>query len=151
MLSTMVVAIALASGSDSMTAPVLAPLLMGLDREVSGLMDAYLEAVPECPVREDTPVRLWLLDLAAFRASAAISRLHAAPCDGVPEAALKSYLASCESYIRLYAGLQEFYHGGGYDDPARSMELESLLIRADSVWLASGAALFGAMGEKEQE
>lgn len=147
----MVVAIALAAGSDSMTAPVLAPLLIGLDREVSGLMDAYLEAVPECPVREDTPVRLWLLDLAAFRASAAISRIHGAPRDGVPEADLKSYLASCESYIRLYAGLQEFYHGGGYDDPARSMELESLLIRADSVWLAAGAALFGAMGEKEQE
>ncbi len=126
--------------------------LLTLDREMGGLLDSYLEAVPECPARNDTPIRLWQLDLGWLRASSALLSFRGGPpFDAGPAVseALEDYLAACKRYLAAYGRVRMFYHGDGHPDSARSVALEDELISADSAWLESGARLFGTLGEEE--
>lgn len=126
--------------------------LLALDREISGLLDCYLEAVPECPAGSDTPIRLWQLDLGWIRASSALLALEGVrPGDAGPAVAeaLEEYLAACKRYLAVYGRVRVFYHGAGHPDSAMSVALEDELISADSAWLESGARLFGALNEEE--
>ena len=130
-----------------------AEVLMQLDREVAGLLDSYLEAVPECPVREDTPVRLWLLDLAWLRASLAVERAQgiSAWISGQGEEielAWDSCLASIDDCLVLYEELRDFYRTPAWEAPELSMLLEDSLIYTDSVWMQCELDLFGLLNEK---
>lgn len=126
--------------------------LLILDREMSGLLDCYLRAVPECPAGSDTPVRLWQLDLGWLRAGSALFSLDGArPIDdgSTFAGALEEYLAACKRYLAVYGRVRLFYHGAGHPDSARSVALENELVSADSAWLEAGARLLGALGEEE--
>jgi hypothetical protein len=125
--------------------------LTAFDREMAGLVDAYLEAVPECPPRIDTPVRLWEMDISIIRAR--LARAHLFPLTGfLPDIetrlAFKHYLYASDRYMSCFAGLLESYRVGGLPDSAAAIALEDGLIEADSVWTDCGAALFGLLEEK---
>jgi hypothetical protein len=125
--------------------------LTAFDREMAGLLDSYLGAVPECPPLPDTPMRRWDMDLAWIRAGLARrSVLWTAwflP-DVETRRSLKHYLSACDLYMSCYAGMLESYRGGGLPDPAAAIALEDGLFEADSAWADSGASLFGLMEEK---
>jgi len=118
--------------------------IVNFDREISGLLDAYLEAVPECPVYPDTPIRLWVLDLAWIRADAAIQEAETIGMlmsDSL--AALWSlYLESSREYLSLFGDIQNTYHQSGTPDSAICIELETELLKADSLWRSNEMKLF---------
>jgi hypothetical protein len=126
--------------------------LTALDREMAGLLDAYLLAVPECPPLEDTPVRRWGMETARLRATAlrqtAAWTLWFLP-DIETRRGLKHYLCACDRFLSSYASMMESYRGGGLPDPAAAIEMEDGLFEADSVWIESSAELFGLMEEKQ--
>lgn len=129
------------------------PLLVDLDREMSGLLDAYLEAVPECPVLQDTPLRLWLLDLAWLRAGAAIDELMELDGDALlPDDSSRSvwteYVTLTGNLYDVFSKIQSAYHGSRLPDSALSVELEVMLLEADSAWRRSEMALFELISEE---
>lgn len=130
-------------------------VLLDVDREVSGLLDAYLEAVPECPVRSDTPIRLWVLDLAWLRAGAAIdSLLELDPVGFLPESRLDAWMeftANTEGLFRVYTEVQRLYHGTSLPDSSTCVELEDRLINADSTWRHAQMTLLEYLSEEERQ
>ena len=128
-------------------------LLWNLDREVAGLFDCYFEAVPECPVRQDTPVRLWLLDLAWLRATAAFQEAQIIEDGVVPYPDLvdpwQDYIQTTEEYITFYEDLRNFYHDRTVTElDEYSLILEDSLICIDSIWLEKHGVLFSLLSEK---
>ncbi len=131
--------------------PAIMQFIVNFDREISGLMDAYLEAVPECPVYPDTPVRLWVLDLAWIRADAAISEaetLVTVFSDSIAEA-WSSYLDSSTEYLRAFSEIQRTYHETVVPDHSVCIELENELLIADSLWRHYEMNLFKMFTEEE--
>jgi hypothetical protein len=123
--------------------------LVQLDREMGGMLDAYLEAVPECPVMEDTPVRLWLLDLALVRAEGAYRRAFSEPppSDGDLRAAVKRYLSSCEAYLAVFTEVRDALRAGS-PGPEECERAERGILSADSSWTGAGSRLFGLILEE---
>lgn len=125
--------------------------LLLLDSGMAGLFDAYLEAVPECPARDDTPVRFWLLDLAGSRASAGLRnavRLLRRTRDSDLRSALKSYLWTCSAYLDSFSDVREMYRAPAPPDSAGAMEAEDGLFERDEAWLDAGSALFALLAEE---
>lgn len=126
--------------------------LLTLDREVSGLLDAYLEAIPECPVRMDTPLRLWVLDAAWLRTRAVLD--HAAsvyPVDdppGFPVGSWDAFLAESEGYLDVFRSIQVSYHEESFPDSVQSVEMELRILEADSVWRNAELELFTRLAEE---
>ena len=126
--------------------------LLTLDREVSGLLDAYLEAIPECPVSMDTPLRLWVLDAAWLRTRAVLD--HAAsvlPGDDPPVFPMESweaYLARSEGYLDVFRSIQVSYHEEPIPDSIHSVEMELRILEADSVWRNAEQELFTRLAEE---
>lgn len=128
-------------------------LLVDLDREVSGLLDAYLEAVPECPVLQDTPLRVWLLDLAWLRAGAAIDELMELDVDALlPDDSSRvvwtEYVTLTGDLYDVFSEIQSAYHGPRLPDSGLSVGLEVMLLEADSAWRRSEMALFELLSEE---
>ncbi len=127
-------------------------VLIDLDREVSGLLDAYLEAIPECPARPDTPLRLWVLDLAWIRAGSAIdSMMTLQPPMLLPDSQLSSwtdFISGTEELFGVFTEIQNAYHGPSLPDSSQCVMLEDRLLRADSVWRHSEMTLFELMSEE---
>ena len=125
---------------------------MNTDREVAGLLDAYLEAVPECPVRPDTPIRVGVLDLAWLRADAAMEQLDGLDiARHIPDTMAyvwTEYIASTRRLLDVFTEVQEAYHGPVLPESLLCMELEDRLIRADSIWRRSERALFELLAEE---
>ncbi len=133
--------------------PAIMQFIVNFDREISGLLDAYLEAVPECPVYPDTPVRLWVLDLAWIRADAAICEaetLVTVFSDSIAVAWL-SYLDSSAAYLRVFSEIQRTYHETPVPDHSVSIELEDELLIADSLWRYYEMNLFKMFTEEENQ
>ena len=131
--------------------PAIMQFIVNFDREISGLMDAYLEAVPECPVYPDTPVRLWVLDLAWIRANGAICEaetLAAVFSDSIAEAWL-SYLDASAAYLSVFSDIQRTYHETVVPDHSVCIELENELLIADSLWRHYEMTLFKMFTEEE--
>lgn len=132
--------------------PVDPRVLSEMDREVSGLLDAYLEAVPECPLRPDTPLRLWVLDLAWLRAGAAIdSVLKMDPPQQLADSQLGSwadFVGCTGDLFDVYTTVQRAYHGPTLPDSSECILLEDHLIRADSIWCHSERVLLELLSEE---
>jgi len=123
--------------------------LAQLSREMTGLLDGYLEAVPECPPREDTPVRLWRLDSAWLRADAvfgAVSDTSSAP-QGVGPAAWGAYTESCRGLLDAYGELLQAYHGD-LPDSARAVRLEDGFLSACSLYALREEAVMDLLEEE---
>jgi hypothetical protein len=133
--------------------PRATPFLVDLDREIAGLLDAYLEAVPECPACSDTPLRLWVLDLAFIRADAAM--LEAETIDmqfsGSIEEAWLQYLDSSREYIRIFLQIQNAYHSESLPEATECVELENNLLIADSLWRIDETELFELLSKEENQ
>lgn len=127
-------------------------VLVNTDREVAGLLDAYLEGVPECPVRPDTPLRVWVLDLAWLRADAAIDELAAIDmAPSLPDTmdfAWTDFVSSSRRLFDVFTEVREAYHGPEMPDSQLCIELEGRLIRADSVWRSAERVLFELLAEE---
>lgn len=133
--------------------PHIMQFIVNFDREISGLLDAYLEAVPECPVYPDTPVRLWVLDLAWIRADAAINEaesLRAVFPDSIAEV-WSSYLNSSKEYLRVFSVIQRTYHQIDVPESSICLELEHELLIADSIWRIEEINLFELFTEEEDQ
>ncbi len=133
--------------------PQVMQFIVNFDREISGLLDAYLEAVPECPVYPDTPVRLWVLDLAWIRADAAINEAEALGSvfsDSTAEA-WSSYLNSSKEYLRVFSDIQKTYHQTGVPECSVCIELENRLLIADSLWRIDETELFELFTEEDNQ
>ncbi|MCK5117768.1 MAG: hypothetical protein KAR44_14320 [Candidatus Aegiribacteria sp.] len=131
--------------------PEIMQFIVNFDREISGLLDAYLEAVPECPVYPDTPVRLWVLDLAWIRADAAITEaetLITVFSDSTEEVWL-SYLDSSAAYLNVFSEIQRTYHLPDVPDSSICIELENELLIADSLWRIDEMKFFALFTEEE--
>jgi len=125
-------------------------LIDRMDREMSGLFDGYLEAVPECPVLEDTPLRIWLLDLAWLRASGTLTAARAFPLyDADLEEAWHAYIVTSVDYLKRFRHVRDVYARGFLPDTSLSIDLERMLFNADSVWQLSEEALLNTFAEKE--
>ncbi|MCK4806452.1 MAG: hypothetical protein KAT09_02335 [Candidatus Aegiribacteria sp.] len=133
--------------------PQVMQFLINFDREISGLLDAYLEAVPECPVYPDTPVRLWVLDLAWIRADAAINEaetLGTAFSDSTTEVWL-AYLNSSKEYLRVFTDIQRTYHQTVVPESTVCIELENGLLSADSLWRIDEIRFFKLFTEEDNQ
>ena len=131
--------------------PQIMEFIVNFDREIAGLLDAYLEAVPECPVYPETPVRLWVLDLAWIRADAAITEaetLIAIFSDSTAEMWL-SYLTSSKEYLRVFSDIQRTYHQADVPEHSVCIELENQLLSADSLWRIDEMKLFELFTEED--
>lgn len=127
--------------------------IVNFDREISGLLDAYLEAVPECPVYLDTPVRLWVLDLAWLRADAAINEAEALGSvfsDSIAEV-WSSYLNSSREYLEVFSDIQRTYHLTVVPECSVCIELENRLLIADSLWRTDEMEFFELFTEEENQ
>jgi len=126
-------------------------LIDRMDREMSGLFDGYLEAVPECPVLEDTPIRIWLLDLAWLRASGTLTtaRAFSSPDDADLEEVWHTYIATSANYLKCFRHVRNIYARGFLPDTSLSIDLERMLFNADSIWQLSEEALLNTFAEKE--
>ncbi|NOQ22851.1 MAG: hypothetical protein GQ565_09445 [Candidatus Aegiribacteria sp.] len=133
--------------------PQIMQFIVTFDREISGLLDSYLEAVPECPVYPDTPVRLWVLDLAWIRADAAISEaenLITVFPDSTAEVWL-SYLNSSKEYLRVFSDIQRTYHQTGVPESTVCIELENALLITDSIWRIDEMKFFKLFTKEENQ
>ncbi len=133
--------------------PQIMQFIVNFDREISGLLDAYLEAVPECPVYPDTPVRLWVLDLAWIRADAAISEAETliTVFSDSTEVVWLSYLDSSAEYLRVFSKIQRTYHQTDVPDSSICIELENELLIADSLWRIDEMKFFELFTEEENQ
>lgn len=126
--------------------------LRNFDTEVASLLDAYLEAVPECPIREDTPVRLWVIDTAWIRTSGALETALSIDTRGaeagfpVPE--WEDYLSATGDYLEAFGTVQEAYHSVPPPDGPGSLGLEADLLRADSLWRVAEFNLYERLAEE---
>jgi len=127
-------------------------VLVNADRELAGLLDAYLEGVPECPARPDTPLRVWVLDLAWLRADAAIDEMADVDMTRrLPDTlafAWTDFVSSSGRLFDVFTEVQEAYHRPEMPDSQLCVELEDRLIRADSVWRSSERVLFELLAEE---
>lgn len=135
--------------------PQTMQLIINLDREISGLFDAYLEAVPECPAYPDTPVRLWVLDLAWLRAEAAIDEVEilntgATFSDSTAEA-WSAYFLSSKEYLRVFSVILGTYHQTDVPESTVCIALESELLDIDSMWRINETELFELFVEEEAQ
>lgn len=126
--------------------------LRDLDNEVAGLLDAYLEAVPECPARADTPIRLWVLDVAWLRADGARSTAMAldtrefGPDFPAPE--WEAYLLASGALLDVFGSIAEAYHSDSVPGEMLCIGLETDLLLADSLWRAAELTLFERLAEE---
>jgi hypothetical protein len=155
-LSTLILVLLPVEGHAAQTRipePHIMQFIVNFDREISGLLDAYLEAVPECPVYSDTPVRLWVLDLAWIRADAAINEAEilVTVFTDSTAAAWLSYLSSSAAYLRAFSDIQRTYHETVVPDPSVCIELENELLLADSLWRIDEMNLFELFTEEEDQ
>ncbi|MBD3277534.1 MAG: hypothetical protein GF388_04465 [Candidatus Aegiribacteria sp.] len=126
--------------------------LVNMDREISGILDAYLEAVPECPVRIDTPLRLWVLDLSWLRAEAVLEEAEAMGVQGISDTlrtVWNEYLSASRNCFRVLSEIQRIYHQPSLPPESLSIELENELLQADSVWRIAEERLFELIAENE--
>jgi hypothetical protein len=146
------VAAALAAPAAEGNPPLELEDLIGLSREMTGLLDGYLEAVPECPPRADTPIRRWRMDSAWIRAAAvfeAVCDTAGAPA-GADSAAWREYIEACNSLLDRYEELMEAYHGG-LPDSAAAERLEDGLLGACSLYAAREEALLDLLEEEVRQ
>ena len=147
LLTTLVVAPIIQTDAD----PYFIIVVDRMDREMSGLLDAYLEAVPECPVREDTPVRIWLLDLAWLRATSSMRAAASYPLpekEGLEEA-WSTYLKTSAEFLSVFRNVRDVYSEGLFSDSSLSLELERRLISADSLWQTAEVHLLNTFAEED--
>ena len=128
-------------------------VIVNLDREMAGLLDAYLEAVPECPITSETPVRLWLLDVAWLRAAAALDSaetldIHSISSHDLAEA-WTSYLNASQQYLNVFRTIQIAYREVIPPDSEVCIELENQLLEYDSLWSLKEAVFFELFAEEE--
>jgi hypothetical protein len=126
--------------------------LRDLDIEVAGLLDAYLEAVPECPARADTPIRLWVLDVAWLRVSGALDTALRLDSTGfAPDFPLQeweAYLQAAGDCLAVFGTISETYHSDSVPGMMRCIELETDLLRADSLWRVAEFSMFERLAEE---
>jgi len=123
--------------------------LMRLDREMAGVMDCYLEAVPEIPVAGDVPgLMLGTALLRARSALGACSWTAAVMPDVETRTAMKHYLCNCGRYLSGFSDLTAAYSMTTQPDSSLASLLEDRLLDLDSAWVASGERLFGLLSEK---
>jgi len=126
--------------------------LRNFDTEIAGLLDAYLEAVPECPLREDTPVRLWVIDTAWIRANGALETALSIDTRGFgsdfPVLEWETYLSASGDYLEVFGTVQKAYHLVPPPDGPGSLELEMHLLRADSLWRMAELNLYERLAEE---
>lgn len=128
-------------------------VIVDLDREMAGLLDAYLEAVPECPITPETPVRIWVLDVAWLRANAALDiaetlDIHTISSDNLSEA-WTGYLNSSQQYLNVFRIIQKTYHEDILPDSYLCIELENQLLEYDSLWSLEETTFFELLAEEE--
>ena len=130
---------------------VFLSLIDRMDREMSGLYDAYLEAIPECPVLEDTPIRLWLLDLAWLRASGGLTTAlaFAPPEEAGLDEAWHAYISTSVDYMTDFRRVRDIYARDFLPDTSLSIDLERMLFNTDSIWQLSEEVLLNTFAEKE--
>lgn len=130
-------------------------VILDLDREMAGLLDAYLEAVPECPLRSDTPVRNWVLDLAWLRAGAAMERAEqldlGAGTSVEMRNAWRNFLYSSREYMRIYHEITQACRDGFIPDSSFYIDLEDRLLACDSIWSLDEEVLFEILAEEGVE
>ncbi len=127
-------------------------IIVNFDREMAGLLDAYLEAVPECPITPETPVRVWVLDVAWLRASAALDTaetldIHSISSYNFSEA-WTSYLHSSQQYLNVFRIIQKTYHEDILPDSHVCIELENQLLEYDSLWSLEETVFFELLAEE---
>ncbi len=148
-LTAIVLAVALSASSPGGGEELGVHDLAQLSREMTGLLDGYLEAVPECPPREDTPIRLWRMDSAWLRAGAvfeAVMDTATAPAGAGP-VAWRAYTRSCGDLLDAYADVMEAYHGG-LPDSVGAVRLENGILTACSLYAAREEALLDLLEEE---
>ena len=148
-VAVLMFAVALLTPAVALAAPLSLDDLAQLSREMTGLLDGYLEAVPECPPREDTPVRLWRLDSAWLRADAvfgAVSDTASAP-EGVGPSPWSEYTESCSSLLEAYGELMQAYHDD-LPDSAGAIRLEDGFLDACSLYALREAAVMDLLEEE---
>lgn len=128
-------------------------VIMDFDREMAGLLDAYLEAVPECPITPETPVRVWVLDVAWLRASAALEiaetlDINSISSDNLSEA-WAGYLHSSQQYLNVFRIIQKIFHEDTLPESHLCIELENQLLEYDSVWSLKETVFFELLAEEE--
>jgi hypothetical protein len=126
--------------------------LRDLDIEVAGLLDAYLEAVPECPARADTPIRLWVLDVAWLRVGGVLKTAMELDTlgfgTGFPMQEWVLYLQASGTFLDLFGSISETYHSDSVPESQRCIDLETDLLRADSLWRVAEFNLFERLAEE---
>ncbi len=128
-------------------------VIVDFDREMAGLLDAYLEAVPECPITPETPVRIWVLDVAWLRASAALSTAAALDIHSISSAdiseAWTGYLHSSQQYLNVFRIIQKTYHEDILPESHLCIELENQLLEYDSLWSLEEAVFLNCLQNEE--
>ena len=128
-------------------------VIVNFDREMAGLLDAYLEAVPECPITLETPVRVWVLDVAWLRASAALGTaetldIHSISSADVSEA-WAGYLHSSQQYLNVFRIIQKTCHEDILPESHLCIELENQLLEYDSLWSLEETEFFELLAKEE--
>ncbi len=148
---TLVICLSVAPVTQTDTDQYFITVVDRMDREMSGLLDAYLEAVPECPVREDTPVRIWLLDLAWLRATGSMrdaASFSLPEIEGLEEA-WSRYLKTSAEFLSVFRYIRYVYSKGIFPDSSLSLELERRLLSADSLWQTAEVHLLNTFAEED--
>jgi len=126
--------------------------LRDIDVEIAGLLDAYLEAVPECPVRADTPVRPWVLDVALLRVGGAIETAAGLDVssfgDPFPVTEWEDYLLTAADLRDVFRAISETCHSDSVPDSLTSIGLEGDLLRADARWREAESRLYERLAEE---
>lgn len=120
-----------------------------LAREMAGLLDGYLEAVPECPPRPDTPVRLWQMDSAWLRANAVLGAVVDTAGTGA-EPEWTGYMQACRGLMAAYRSVLDAYHAG-LPDSASAVRLEDGLLAACSLYADRENRLLSTLEEEVSE
>lgn len=123
--------------------------LSQLSREMTGLLDGYLEAVPECPPRPDTPIRIWQLDSAWLRANAVLGAVLDSSTTG-PEVEWEGYFQACSGLMATYRRVLGAYHSG-LPDSAAAVELEEDLLAACNLYTRRENRLLETLEEEVSE
>ncbi len=136
----------------SVAAPYSRRVLLDLDREVSGLLDAYLEAIPACPPDEGDRVRPWLLDVAWLRASATLERAEGVDPSlmgpGFPAEEWTVWIDLSRDCLETFREIQVAYHSDVLPDSATCVALEDELLMRDSLWSARERILVELLAEE---
>jgi hypothetical protein len=113
--------------------------LQSIDREMCGLLDSYLEAVPECPPRADTPIRTWQLDMAWLRVNSMLAeKLPSvrAPGRRDVDSLCTEYRRACVRLLDHYERIMQAYHADVLPDSISAVELEIGLLELDSSYIS---------------